>query len=101
VATIVHLVHRTQTPLATSGRGAGLGGRGSLLKAKANWLGKKKGARHIATFNGTRAGIGRTGIRIVSGQGGSRVDPFNFRVPVIRPQSPWPQQGSNSNPRAS
>ena len=53
VATIVLLAHWTQTPLRSVRTGAWLDRRGSLLEAKANWLGKKKGARHIATLNGT------------------------------------------------
>jgi hypothetical protein len=39
-----------------------------MLEAKANWLRKKNGARHIATFNKTfKEMTRRIGIRIASG----------------------------------
>ena len=38
----MHLVHRTQTSVRSVRRGAGLDGRGSRSKRKANWLGKER-----------------------------------------------------------
>ena len=92
----MHLVHRTQRSVRSVRRGAGLDGRGSRSKRKANWLGKERilNPGCAAYFNGmTPRASGRFRCPGVGGSRGWAGSTSGWRINSSEPNNGWPIHG--------